>query len=92
MKWLIGLMAIAYISTGIYAIAIGDDFLDSMNAVWNDPWGKALMLDFILGQIIILGFIMREARKLPLWTLTIFLVGNVIGAIYFIKGEQKSNG
>lgn len=93
-KLTIALYLLGFIGVFAWAVA-ADPTLAGFVAVLREPWGLVVTLDFAFGCLLLtwlIYFIEGSARAALLWGVALFVVGNIVGAIYLLTRLERIRG
>ena len=77
---------LAFLGVFVWA-ALADPTLASFLTAVREPWGLVVTLDFAFGCLLlswIIYWVEGSARVALTWAVALFIVGNIVGAIYFL--------
>jgi hypothetical protein len=77
---------VAFVGIFIWA-AMTDPTLGGFLAALREPWGLVVTLDFFFGCLLlswIIYYVEGSARVALPWAVALFIVGNIVGAIYLL--------
>lgn len=76
----------------IVRAALSADFFEAFGRIARDPWGLVSLVDLYLGflmfAVVIVGFDGRGPAT-TLWVIGLFLLGNLVGAIWLISRYRR---
>lgn len=93
-KWTVTLYLLGFIAVFAWA-ALTDPGLTGFLAVLREPWGLVVTLDFVFGCLLLtwlIYFIEGSAPAAVLWGVALFVVGNIVGAIYLLTRLERIRG
>ncbi|MFZ5655182.1 MAG: hypothetical protein ACOY42_12410 [Pseudomonadota bacterium] len=85
-KWTVTLYLLGFLGVFAWA-ALVDPGLAGFFAVLREPWGLVVTLDFLFGCLLLtwlIYFIEGSARAALAWGVALFVIGNIVGAIYLL--------
>ena len=80
------LYSLAFLGIFIWAALTDPTFAGFVAAV-REPWGLVVTLDFVFGCLLLswlIYYIEGSARAALPWAVALFIVGNIVGAIYLL--------
>jgi hypothetical protein len=90
-KWSIGLYLLAFL--GVFAWAAwADPGLGGFLTALREPWGLVVTLDFVFGCLLlawIIYFLEGSAAAALPWVIALFIIGNIVGAIYLLTRLER---
>ncbi len=90
-KWTVTLYLLGFLAVFAWA-ALADPGLAGFLTVLREPWGLVVTLDFAFGCLLLtwlIYFIEGSARAAVLWGVALFVVGNIVGAVYLLTRLQR---
>jgi hypothetical protein len=80
------LYLLAFLAVFVWAAFADPTFAGFLTAV-REPWGLVVTLDFAFGCLLlswIIYYVEGSARAALPWAVALFIVGNIVGAIYLL--------
>ncbi len=80
------LYSLVFLGIFIWAVMTDPTFAGFMTAV-REPWGLVVTLDFVFGCLLLswlIYYVEGSARAALPWAVALFIVGNIVGAIYLL--------
>ena len=78
---------------GLFAWAgISDPTLVGFFSAIKEPWSMVILMDFVFGCLLfswIIYFVEGSAKAAIPWAVALFIVGNIVGAIYLLTRFDK---
>ncbi|MCC6297209.1 MAG: hypothetical protein IT469_10930 [Pseudomonadales bacterium] len=93
-KWTVTLYLLGFLAVFVWAV-LADPGLGGFLAVLREPWGLVVTLDFVFGCLLltwVIYFIEGSARAAVLWGVALFVIGNIVGAIYLLTRLERIRG
>ena len=80
------LYLLVFLAVFVWAVLADPTLAGFMTAV-REPWGLVVTLDFVFGCLLlswIIYYVEGSARAALPWAVALFIVGNIVGAIYLL--------
>ena len=80
------LYLLAFLAVFVWAVLADPAFAGFLAAV-REPWGLVVTLDFVFGCLLLswlIYYVEGSARAALPWAVALFIVGNIVGAIYLL--------
>lgn len=87
--WIVAGAMAAAIAYGM----VSGGFVDGLQTVLGDPWGRVTMIDLGVGLLLVGAWIrLREGstRAAAPWWLALFFTGNLAAGVYVLVAARKS--
>ncbi len=85
------LYLVFFIALFVWA-AVGDPKLAGFMASLNEPWSLVVLMDFVFGCLMfswMIYFVEGSAKAALPWAIALFIVGNIISAVYILLRFNK---
>ena len=90
-KSTIGLYLVAFVVLFAWAL-VNDPLATGFFAALGEPWVWVVWMDFVFGCLLLswmIYFIEGSAKVALMWAIPLFIVGNIVGAIYVLLYLEK---
>ena len=90
-KSTIGLYLLAFVALFAWAL-VNDPLAKGFIAALSEPWVWVVWMDFVFGCLLlswIIYFIEGSAKTALMWAIPLFIVGNIVGAVYVLLNLEK---
>lgn len=85
------LYLIFFLALSVWA-AMADPKLAGFVRSLNEPWSVVVLMDFIFGCLLLswmIYFVEGSVRATLPWAIALFIVGNIIGAVYVLLRFER---
>ena len=81
------ILYLIFFVTLLFWAAMADPKLAGFIQSLNEPWSVVVLMDFVFGGLLLswmIYFVEGSAKAALPWAIALFIVGNIIGAVYIL--------